>query len=90
MVLNPLLLARFDYCSRRFSLTDDLCSAVITVVVVMPLRCFSDLAPSFNAFGVSYWCFLDPLFKLYWFHVTGVALLCHRVRHGRCSARSSP
>ena len=38
VVLNPVLLARFDQCSRRFFLTDDLCSAVITVVVVTPLR----------------------------------------------------
>ena len=39
VVLNPVLLARFDHCSRRFFLlTDDLCSAVITVVVVTPLR----------------------------------------------------
>ena len=65
VVFNPLLLAHFDHCSRRFSITDDLCSVVITVVVVTPLRCFSDLVPCFNAFGVSYWCFLDPLFKLY-------------------------
>ena len=33
------------------------CSAVITVIVVTPLRCFSDLAPCFNTFGVSRWCF---------------------------------
>ena len=26
------------------------CSAMITVIVVTPLRCFSDLAPCFNAF----------------------------------------
>ena len=83
VVLNPVLLAHFDHCSRRFFVTDDLCSAVITVVVVTPLRFFSDLAPCFNAFKVSYWCFLDPLFKLYWFHVAGVALPCHRIRHGR-------
>ena len=65
VVLNPMLLAHFDHCSRRFFLTDDLCSAVITVVVVTPLRCISDLAPCFNTLRVSYWCFLDPLFKLY-------------------------
>ena len=59
------------------------CSAVITVIVVTPLRCFSDLAPCFNAFGVSHWCFLYPLFELYRLHATGVALPCHRVRHGR-------
>ena len=60
-----MLLARFDHYSHRFLLTDDLCSAVITVVVVTPLRRISDLSPCFNAFGVSYWCFLDPLFELY-------------------------
>ena len=48
-----------DEFRERSKVTGDLCSAVITVVVVTPLLCFSDLAPCFNAFGVSYWCFLN-------------------------------
>ena len=51
VVLNPVLLGSFDHCSRRFFLTDDLCSAVITVVVVTPLRCFSGLVLYSVAFG---------------------------------------
>ena len=53
VVLNPVFLARFDHCSRRFFLTDDLCSAVITVVIVTPLRCSSGLVLYSVAFGVS-------------------------------------
>ena len=64
--------------------------AVFAQIVEPPCCCSFGSVFDSNAFGVSYWCFLDPLFKLYWFHVAGVALPCHRVHHGWRSARSSP
>ena len=53
VVLNPLLLGRFAHCSRRNTVTDDLCSAVITVGVITRHRCFSGLALCSNVFVVS-------------------------------------
>ena len=73
MMLIALFLDHFIHHSRRSTAIDDRCSAVVAVHADPPSCCSSGLTIDSNAFGVSSWCFLGHLFKLYRFHVTGVA-----------------
>ena len=57
VVLNTLLIARFDHRSHRSAATDDRCSAVGAVHVELLLRGSSGLALCSVAFGVSSWFF---------------------------------
>ena len=68
--LDPVLLYDrlfdpFDHRSRLNAVTDVVSTAVIVVTVDPPLLCSSDSSIAFNVIGVSYWCFLDPLFNYY-------------------------
>jgi len=90
VVLNTLLIARFDHLSRRSATTDDRCSAVGAVHVELLLRGSSGLALCSVAFGVSYWCFPCHLLNLYRSPVIGVAPPCGHGRHGWCRAHFVP
>ena len=90
MVLNTLLIARFDHHSRRSAATDDRCSAVGAVHVELLLRGSSGLALCSVAFEVSFWCFPCRLLNLYRSPVTGVVPPCGRGRHGWCRAHFVP
>ena len=89
MLCDPLI-SHFDHHSyRSIAVVED--RSAVTAVNVDPChQSLSGLVLCSNVFVVSYWCFLDPLFELYWFYVTGVALPCHRVRHGRRRASIGP
>jgi len=54
VVLNTLLIARYDHHSRQSAAIDDRCSAVAAVTVDQHLRGSSGLALCSIAFGVSY------------------------------------
>ena len=90
MVLNTLLIARFDHRSHQTAATDDRCSAMGAVHVELLLRGSSSLALCLVAFGVSYWCFPCRLLNLYRSPVTGVAPPCGHGRHGWCRAHFVP
>ena len=90
VVLNILLIARFDHRSRRSAATDDRSPAVGVVHIELLLRGSSGLALCSVAFGVSFWCFPCRLLNLYRSPVTGVVPPCGHGRHGWCRAHFVP
>jgi len=89
MVLNILLIARFVHHSHWNTAVAIARTAVIAVNAAPLHRCFSGLNSCLNVFVVSYWTFPCPLFPRFRLRFAGVALPCHRIRHGRRQARNS-
>ena len=72
-MLYDRLFAHFVHRSHRSTTVAVACSAMTVVTIERRLQCSSGLVLCSVTFGVSYWCFLGHLFKLYRSHIASVA-----------------